>query len=52
MVFLYNFSSGLALYWTINNILTIVQTKLTRMNQPAAAPPAASVLTPASKKKK
>ena len=52
LVFLYNFSSGLALYWTVNNVLTIVQTKLTKMNQPAAAPAAPSVLTPVSKKKK
>jgi YidC/Oxa1 family membrane protein insertase len=52
LVFLYNYSSGLALYWTVNNVLTIVQTKLTRMNQPAAVPAAPSVLTPASKKKK
>ncbi len=51
LVFLYNYSSGLALYWTVNNVLTIVQTKLTRMKQ-AAAPAPASVLTPASKKKK
>ncbi len=27
---LYNFSSGLTLYWTVQNLLTIVQTKLTR----------------------
>jgi YidC/Oxa1 family membrane protein insertase len=52
LVFLYNYSSGLALYWTVNNVLTIVQTKLTKMNQPPAAPAAPSVLTPASKKKK
>src|SRR5258706_5648032 len=26
LVFLYNFSSGLALYWTVNNLLTILQT--------------------------
>src|SRR5208283_3703641 len=55
LVFLYNYSSGLALYWTVNNVLTIVQTKLTKMNQPPAAPTApaaASALTPASKKKK
>jgi len=32
--------------------LTIVQTKLTRMNQPPAAAVAPSALTPASKKKK
>ncbi len=53
LVFLYGYSSGLALYWTVNNLLTVVQTKLTRMNQPpAAAPPTVSVLTPASKRKK
>jgi len=55
LVFLYNYSSGLALYWTVNNVLTIVQTKLTKMNQPPAGPatPApASALTPASKRKK
>ena len=27
---LYNFSAGLALYWTVQNLLTIVQTKLTK----------------------
>ena len=29
MVFLYNFSAGLTLYWTVQNILTITQMKLT-----------------------
>jgi YidC/Oxa1 family membrane protein insertase len=52
LVFLYNYSSGLALYWTVNNVLTILQTKLTKMNQPPAAPAPPSVLTPVSKKKK
>ena len=52
LVFLYNYSSGLALYWTVNNMLTVIQTKLTKTNQPAAAPAVASVLTPISKKKK
>ncbi len=52
LVFLYTYSSGLALYWTVNNLLTIVQTKLTKMNQPPAATAAVSVLTPVSKKKK
>ena len=28
LVFLYNFSSGLVLYWTVQNILTIVQQKI------------------------
>lgn len=56
VVFLYNFSSGLALYMTVNNLLTILQTWMLRRNQPAAAaavvPVTASVLTPTSKKKK
>jgi YidC/Oxa1 family membrane protein insertase len=52
LVFLYNYSSGLALYWTVNNVLTVIQTKLTKTNQPPAAPAVASVLTPLSKKKK
>jgi YidC/Oxa1 family membrane protein insertase len=52
LVFLYSYSSGLALYWTVNNVLTIVQTKLTKMNQAPVSPVVASVLTPASKKKK
>ena len=52
LVFLYNYSSGLALYWTVNNVLTVVQTKLTKMNQAPVAPAPVSVLTPVSKKKK
>ena len=52
LVFLYNYSSGLALYWTVNNVLTVVQTKLTKMSQAPVSPVVASVLTPASKKKK
>ena len=52
LVFLYNYSSGLALYWTVNNVLTVVQTKLTKISQAPVSPVVASVLTPASKKKK
>jgi YidC/Oxa1 family membrane protein insertase len=53
LVFLYNYSAGLALYWTVNNLLTILQTKLTKSIQaPVAAPAAVSPLTPPSKKKK
>jgi YidC/Oxa1 family membrane protein insertase len=50
LVFLYNYSAALALYWTVQNLLSIAQTKLTRASSPAA--PQASVLTPASKKRK
>jgi YidC/Oxa1 family membrane protein insertase len=52
LVFLYNFSAGLALYWTVQNLLTIAQTKLTRM-APATIPPAKGPpLTPPQKKRK
>src|SRR5262249_6916507 len=37
MVFLYNFSAGLTLYWTVQNLLTIAQMKVTRAKDPAAA---------------
>jgi YidC/Oxa1 family membrane protein insertase len=55
LVFLYNYSSGLALYWTVNNLLTILQTKMTKNLKatPAPAGPATiPALTPASKSKK
>jgi len=55
LAILYNFSSGLALYMTVNNLLTILQTWLMKRKAPppaAAAPQKASLLTPASKKKK
>ncbi len=51
MVFLYNFSAGLTLYWTVQNLLTILQTKLTKTTTPVAAT-AAPVLTSGPKKKK
>jgi len=35
MVFLYNMSSGLTLYWTVQNLLTIAQMKLTKTDPPA-----------------
>jgi len=55
LLFLYNFSSGLALYMTVNNLLTILQTWLMKRNQPpqtVVIPATPSVLTPSSKKKK
>ncbi len=44
----------MTLYWTTNNLLTILQTKLTRTTQPApvtqpGAPAKAQVLTPGPK---
>jgi YidC/Oxa1 family membrane protein insertase len=53
LVFLYNYSAGLALYWTVNNLLTIVQTKLTKnIVIPVTPTVTVSPLTPLSKKKK
>jgi len=48
MVFLYNYSAALTLYWTTQNLLTILQTKLTKTKEPATATPAP---TPAGKRK-
>ena len=46
VAFLYNYSSGLTLYWTIQNLISVLQTKYTRMNDaktgsgPASGTPA------------
>ena len=37
---LYNYSAGLTLYWTVQNLLTIAQTKLTRAKEGASVAPA------------
>ncbi len=47
MVFLYNFSAGLTLYWTVQNLLTIAQMKLTKSSTPESN---AVVATTAKKK--
>jgi YidC/Oxa1 family membrane protein insertase len=53
MVFLYNFSAGLTLYWTVQNLLTIAQTKLTKTTQEPQGPkPPGPVLTAPQKKRK
>jgi YidC/Oxa1 family membrane protein insertase len=53
LVFLYSYPAGLALYWTVNNLLTIVQTKLTKnIVIPVTPTVTVSPLTPLSKKKK
>jgi YidC/Oxa1 family membrane protein insertase len=53
MLFLYNYSAGLTLYWTVQNILTIIQTKLTKTQAAAAAAPVKpAVLTRPLKKRK
>lgn len=42
LIFLYNFSSGLVLYWTVQNILTIIQQKITNAMPDDAVPASAS----------
>jgi YidC/Oxa1 family membrane protein insertase len=58
LLFLYTYSSGMALYMTVSTLAGVVQTKLTKINAPAAVvavAPAAPVdarLTPKQKKAK
>ena len=52
MVFLYNFSAGLTLYWTVQNILSIVQTKLIRTLPPEPGISQGPGLTAPQKKRK
>ena len=53
LVLLYNYSAGLTLYWTTQNLLTIAQMKLTRSKEPAAVTaPAPTAAVAAPKKKK
>jgi YidC/Oxa1 family membrane protein insertase len=51
LLFLYNYSSGMALYMTVSTLLSGLQTKLTKINQPPAAA-TIPALTPATKSKK
>lgn len=52
MVFLYNYSAALTLYWTTQNLLTILQTKLTRTEPQAATTPPAPTPAPAARGKR
>jgi YidC/Oxa1 family membrane protein insertase len=53
LVMLYNFSSGLTLYWTVQNLLSILQMKLTRAQDAKAAPkPSTPILPPGNPRKK
>jgi YidC/Oxa1 family membrane protein insertase len=50
---LYNFASGLALYWMVQNLLSILQMKLTKANLvPHGAPAAATAARPTPAKRK
>ena len=52
LVFLYNYSSGMALYMTVSTLMSVLQTKVTKMNQAPAVATATPALTPPAKKKK
>lgn len=52
MVFLYNYSAGLTLYWTVQNLLSILQAKLIRMQPASPAPAKVPALTPPPKRRK
>ena len=56
LLFLYNYSSGMALYMTVSKLLSVLQTKLTKNLRdpaaPAAGPATNPALTPAVKKEK
>ncbi|CAA6691542.1 MULTISPECIES: membrane protein insertase YidC [unclassified Lentimonas] len=51
LIFLYNFSSGLVLYWTVQNLLTILQQKIinSRPDEELAPVVAAKAATPTGK---
>ena len=51
LLMLYNYSAGLTLYWTVQNLLTILQTKLTKSNEPAAPVAPGKAVAPVPKKK-
>jgi len=51
VVFLYNFSAGLALYWTVQNLLTIAQMKLTKTDDTPVPTKAPVPVAPQKKKK-
>ena len=50
--FLYSASAGLCLYWTLNNILSIIQTKLTKVEEDEDTEGAVEVIPPKTKKRK
>ncbi len=49
---LYNFSAGLTLYWTVQNLLTIAQMKLTKTKDEPAAPGARAPAPPPGPRKR
>ncbi len=52
ILFLYNYSSGLALYWAVSNLMSVWQTKMTKTKPAAAAVTAPVPVSVAPQKKK
>lgn len=46
-VLFYNYSAGLTLYWTTQNLMTILQTKITKSNEGPGSGTGAAVVAPA-----
>ena len=51
LIFLYNFASGLVLYWTVQNILTIIQQKIINSRPDEPLKPVATAVATKSKGK-
>ena len=51
LIFLYNFASGLVLYWTVQNILTIIQQKIINSRPDVPLKPVAATVETKSKGK-
>lgn len=45
-VLFYNYSAGLTLYWTTQNLMTILQTKITKSNEGPGTGTGAAVVVP------
>lgn len=52
VAFLYNFSSALTMYWTFQNILSIIQTKLTKIDESKLVALKPTTTNPVAPKKK
>jgi YidC/Oxa1 family membrane protein insertase len=52
IAFFYRMSAGLTLYWTVQNLLSMLQMKLTKASDPSVPTPARAVVAAPMKKKK
>jgi len=51
VLFLYNYSAGMALYWTVSNLLTVLQTRMTKTKPATTTAPTPVQVVPQKKKK-